>query len=235
MRIIRRHADLGRFRNDWLNARHHFSFGSYHDPAHMGFGPLRVINDDIVAAGRGFDPHPHRDMEIITYLRSGAITHTDNQGNVGRTGPGEVQVMSAGTGIVHGEHNKEAVEAKLFQIWIEPNKQGLTPRWEQRAFPTKAVEDGGALTLLVSGLPEHADTDALRIDADAALYAGRLPKATQLVQPHSGRAYLLVSEGEVRLGEDALARGDAMMIEEAGPLTLGAEIDAELLLIDLPK
>lgn len=236
MRNIRRHADLGHFQNDWLNARHHFSFSSYYDPAYMGFGPLRVINDDIVAAQAGFAPHPHKDMEIITYVRRGGITHGDHLGNEGRTGSGEVQVMSAGTGIVHSERNQEAEDTNLYQIWIEPNKTGLPPRWEQRAFPTETLAKGETLPLIVSGLPAHRDTDALWIGADAALYAGRLSEGTALVQPHSGRAYLLVSEGQVRVGEEVLLRGgDAMMIEEPGPLALSAETDAELLLIDLPK
>lgn len=235
MRTIRRHADLGHFQNGWLNARYHFSFSSYYDPKHMSFGPLRVINDDIVAAGAGFPPHPHKDMEIITYVRRGAITHGDHLGNEGRTGSGEVQVMSAGTGITHSERNQETEDTNLFQIWIEPNKAGLPPRWEQRAFPTETLAPGAKLQLIVSGLSAHADADALWIGADAALYAGRLSPGTELVQPHSGRAYLLVSEGSVRVGTDVLARGDALLLEEESPLTLSAETDAELLLIDLPK
>ncbi len=234
MRTIRRYAELGTFRNDWLNAHYHFSFSGYYDPAHMGLGPLRVINDDIVAPGSGFPPHPHQDMEIITYLRSGAISHGDHLGNHGRTGPGEVQVMSAGTGIRHSEHNAEAVEARLYQIWIEPNKEGLPPRWEQRAFPTAPVTD--QLGVIVSGLPQHADSGALWIGADAALYAGRLTAGTRLAQPHSGRAYLLVSEGTVKSGADTLHKGDGLILDnEPGPLELQAETDAELILIDLPE
>ena len=121
---------LGKFRNEWLDSTHHFSFGSYHDPARMGFGHLRVWNDDVIKAGTGFDFHPHRDMEIITYVRSGAITHRDSLGNLGRTGAGDVQVMSAGTGIVHAEFNLEDEDTTLFQIWVQPNRRGLAPRWD---------------------------------------------------------------------------------------------------------
>src|SRR5262245_38355132 len=132
--IVTPFEQLGRFQNDWLNARHHFSFGSYHDPDRMGWGALRVWNDDTIRPGTGFDPHPHQDMEIITYVRKGAITHRDNLGNEGRTEAGDVQVMSAGTGIVHAEFNLEKVETQLFQIWILPNRRGVAPRWETRRF-----------------------------------------------------------------------------------------------------
>ena len=141
-------AALGRFRNHWLNARHHFSFGEYHDPARMGVGSLRVWNDDEVAPGTGFDPHPHRDMEIVTYIREGAITHRDSLGNEGRTEAGDVQVMHAGTGIVHAEYNKEQVPTRLFQIWILPGTKGVAPGWGTRRFPGR-VE--GALTVLADG------------------------------------------------------------------------------------
>ena len=143
---------LGAFRNEWLNAHHHFSFGGYHDPARMGLGRLRVWNDDEVAPGTGFDPHPHRDMEIVTYIREGAITHRDNLGNEGRTEAGDVQVMHAGTGITHAEYNQEKVPTRLFQIWIMPDRRGVAPGWGTRGFPRG---DNG-LSVLASGRPEDA-------------------------------------------------------------------------------
>ncbi len=131
---IRPFATLGSFRNDWLNARHHFSFGGYHEPARMGWGALRVWNDDEVAPQAGFDPHPHRDMEIITFIRQGAITHQDNLGNRGVTRAGDVQVMHAGTGIVHAEYNLEAEPTRLFQIWVLPDRRGVEPGWRHGHF-----------------------------------------------------------------------------------------------------
>ncbi len=162
-------ASLGRFQNDWLDARHHFSFGHYHDDARMGVGALLVWNDDEIAPGRGFDPHPHRDMEIVTYVRSGAITHKDSLGNEGRTEAGDVQVMHAGTGIVHGEFNVESTATRLFQIWIVPGKRGVTPGWGTRSFPTGT--DG--LVALADGRPV-ADGTALKLHADAAVLAAKL-------------------------------------------------------------
>ena len=132
---IKRFDDLGRFQNDWLSARYHFSFANYYDPAQMGVGALRVWNDDTIRPGTGFDLHGHRDMEIITYVRAGAITHQDHLGNKGRTEAGDVQVMSAGKGIMHSEFNQEEEPTQIFQIWIEPAVQGVEPRWEARAFP----------------------------------------------------------------------------------------------------
>jgi redox-sensitive bicupin YhaK (pirin superfamily) len=136
---VRPFAELGRFDNDWLNARYHFSFGHYHDPARDGLGPLLVWNDDIIAPGGGFDLHGHRDMEIVTYVREGAISHRDHLGNEGRTEAGDVQVMTAGKGILHAEHNLEAGPTRLFQIWIRPQTNSLKPRWEQRRFPSGAA------------------------------------------------------------------------------------------------
>src|SRR5579875_937519 len=161
---------LGRFRNEWLNARHHFSFGQWRDPARMGFGNLRVWNDDEVAPGTGFDPHPHREMEIITYVREGAITHRDSLGNEGRTEAGDIQVMHAGTGIVHAEYNAEATPTRLFQIWITPNQAGVAPGWGTRRFPPASE----GLAVLASGAAEDQAAGALPLHADGAVLAGRL-------------------------------------------------------------
>ena len=128
------YEELGHADHGWLDARHHFSFGRYHNPERMGFGVLRVINDDIIKAGKGFDTHPHKDMEIITYVRKGAITHRDSNGNEGRTEAGDVQVMSAGTGIFHSEYNLEDEDTNIYQIWIEPHKLDVTPDWSAHEF-----------------------------------------------------------------------------------------------------
>ncbi|MBF3233231.1 pirin family protein, partial [Pseudomonas aeruginosa] len=167
--IERRPFDrLGHANHGWLNARHHFSFADYYDPEREDWGRLRVWNDDEIAAGSGFPPHPHRDMEIITYVREGAITHQDSLGNKGRTEAGDVQVMSAGTGIVHSEYNLEAETTRIFQIWIIPDRRGDQPRWGSKPFP-KAERDGRFVTL-ASG--DEQDSEALHIRADAEV-AGR--------------------------------------------------------------
>ena len=198
---------LGRFQNDWLDSRFHFSFAGYHDPARMGVGPLRVWNDDRIAAGRGFDRHPHRDMEIITYVRSGAISHRDNLGNEGRTQAGHVQVMSAGTGIVHAEYNLEDEPANIFQIWITPDKTGHPPRWDTRQFP-KAGR-AGELVALASGRPGHAA--ALPIHADATLFGATLLAGQSIVHTldHGRRAYLVIVAGDVH------ARACSDLVESA--------------------
>ena len=155
------YANLGHANHGWLDARHHFSFASYQDPQRQQFGVLRVINDDVIKAGAGFDTHSHRNMEIITYVREGAITHRDSNGNVGRTVAGDVQVMSAGTGVFHSEFNLESEDTNIFQIWIEPNQLEVEPRWDSYKFPKEPTAD--SLMLLVSG-----DGDApLSIHQDA--------------------------------------------------------------------
>lgn len=232
MFTVRRFDDLGNMQHSWLNAHYHFSFANYVDPRHMGLGPLRVINDDIVRAGGGFDMHPHQDMEIITYVREGAITHTDNLGNKGRTAAGEIQVMSAGTGIVHAEHNLESEDTRLYQIWVHPRQRGIRPRWEQREFPSHANDNG--LPVLASGLPEHEGQGALVIHADAAIYGGRLRKGQDLKQALKGGAYLLVSSGSVESNGYLLKAGDGVSITDMPTLELTASDDAELVLIDLP-
>lgn len=217
------HADHG-----WLNARHHFSFASYMNPQRMHFGVLRVINDDIIAPKSGFETHPHRDMEIITYVRQGAITHRDSEGNAGRTQAGDVQVMSAGTGIYHSEHNEEAVATNLYQIWIEPNKRGVKPRWDAREFPKEPVSD--ALVLLVSG-----DGKApLQIHQDAYIYAGRLLKGTVIDHALHHQAYMLVSAGRVSVDTTPLKAGDGAEITSCDSVRIEAIDDCEILIIDVP-
>lgn len=227
---IRPFAGLGKFRNDWLEACHHFSFASYHDPARMGVGPLVVWNDDRIKPKTGFEPHPHRDMEIITYIREGAITHRDNLGNVGRTAAGDVQVMSAGTGIVHAEHNLELGDTTLFQIWIKPRRLGLAPRWETAAFPK--ADRAGQLVALASG---QQGVGGLPIDQDATLYGATLAAGAQVNHflPAGRRAYLVAAFGGLSLNGVAVAARDGV-VAGGGPLTIAATADSELLLCDLP-
>lgn len=223
------YENLGRANHGWLDARHHFSFAEYHDPKRVNFGPLRVINDDIIKAGTGFGTHPHKDMEIITYVREGAITHRDSNGNEGRTEAGDVQVMSAGTGIFHSEHNEESIDTNLFQIWILPNQNNVQPRWDSHEFPkTNSAE---ALTLLVSG-----DDDApLTIHQKVKIFAGKLQKGTEISHPIHHQAYLLVSQGKIVVDEIALKKGDGAEITNAKEVLFQADTDAEILVIDVPE
>ena len=218
---------LGQANFGWLAAKHHFSFGQYHDSQRMGFGKLRVINDDIIKPHSGFDTHPHRDMEIITYVRQGAISHKDSRGNSGRTEAGDVQVMSAGTGIFHSEHNHEDVDTNLYQIWIEPNKLGVEPRWDSHEFPSESNSD--QLTLLVSG-DEKAP---LFIHADAKIFAGNIDAGNEITQKLDKDGYLLVSEGIILVGDIKLGKGDAAEITQQTEVVIIAEEDAEILLIDV--
>jgi redox-sensitive bicupin YhaK (pirin superfamily) len=224
---------LGRFRNDWLNARYHFSFSGYRDPKRMGIGGLRVWNDDEVAPGRGFDPHPHQEMEIITYVREGAITHRDSLGNEGRTEAGDVQVMHAGTGIVHAEHNLEKTPTRLFQIWIMPDKSGVAPGWGARKFPKN---DAGSLTALADGRP-GADGSALPLYADAALLAGTIRKGQTVHQKlGAGRVgYLVPATGAVTVNGVAISTRDGATITGENELTITATDDAEVVLVNVAQ
>ncbi len=236
---LRPFAGLGRFRNDWLNARHHFSFGEYHDPERMGFGPLRVWNDDEIAPQRGFDPHPHREMEIITYVRAGAITHKDSLGNEGRTEAGDVQVMHAGTGIVHAEYNRETVPTRLFQIWVMPNRRAVTPGWGTRQFPS----EGGGLRVLASGRAAHDGLGALPLHADAAVLAGRLGAGEIFHHrlPEGGGAYIVVASGTITVNSGArgtragetLGPRDGAAISGESEITITGGEAAEIVLVEL--
>ncbi len=222
---------LGRFDNDWLSARYHFSFANYYDPRNMGVGALRVWNDDTIRPGRGFDLHGHRDMEIITYVRRGAITHQDHLGNVGRTEAGDVQVMSAGTGIMHAEFNRESEPTQIFQIWIEPAVHGVAPRWETRSFPKAGRE--GALVPLASGRRDH--DDALQIHQDAALLAANL-KAGQSVTHHlepGRKAYLVAATGRLQVNGAAVDARDGVTLQDVAEIVIDAEADSEVLLADV--
>lgn len=225
-----RYDDLGVADYGWLQTRYHFSFNRYYNSERMGFGLLRVINDDRIKAGTGFDTHPHQNMEIITYVRQGALTHRDSQGNEGRTEAGDVQVMSAGSGIAHSEYNRESVDTVLYQIWIQPNQQDVEPRWEQKPFPHQPVKD--ALTLLVTG---RDDPNALRIHQDADIYGGRLEANTTIQHAIRHQAYVLVSEGVIRVDGTELHAGDGAEITELKQVTVSAISAAEMLILDVPR
>jgi redox-sensitive bicupin YhaK (pirin superfamily) len=227
---IRPFATLGHADHGWLDARHHFSFANYHDPERMGWGSIRVWNDDTIAAQSGFPPHPHRDMEIVTFVRSGAITHRDSLGNEGRTAAGDVQVMSAGTGITHAEMNREDEATTLFQIWIIPDRQGEHPGWGQRTFP-KATREGG-FEVLASGDAEA--NDALPIRTDAKVAAATLAKGQSAVWNTSGERhqYLVAPKGRVTVnGREAQPR-DGIAVTGESEIVVEALDDAEIVLVD---
>jgi len=223
---------LGHASHGWLDARHHFSFARYWNPSRMEFGTLRVINDDRIASGKGFGAHPHDNMEIITYVRSGAVSHKDNMGNEGITKAGDVQVMSAGTGVFHSEYNAEPVDTTLYQIWIEPNERDVAPRWKTKEFPKAPAKDD--LSVLVSGMKEHAGSDALFIHADAAIYGGRLENGTIVKQALRHQGYILASKGELSVNGIKMKQGDGAEVMGESLLTITAHSDAEVLVIDVP-
>lgn len=229
---VRPFESLGRFDNDWLSARYHFSFAGYMDPQRLGHGRLRVWNDDAIQPGTGFERHGHRDMEIITYVREGAITHRDHLGNSGRTEAGDVQVMSAGRGILHEEHNREADVTRIFQIWIEPNVVGVEPRWEARRFP-KAEREGG-LVVLASG--RAGDTGALPIHQEAAILGATLLPGQQAVHRLGAgrRAYLVAARGRISVNGVIAEARDGVAIEAEDSITIAALEESEVLLADVP-
>ncbi|WP_265528801.1 pirin family protein [Sphingomicrobium marinum] len=224
---IRPFASLGAANHGWLDAHHHFSFANYHDPDRMGWGAIRVWNDDRIAARSGFPPHPHRDMEIVTYVRSGAITHQDSMGNKGRTGAGDVQVMSAGTGVTHAEYNLEDEETTLFQIWIETDKPGAPPQWGMKPFPRQARD--GSFQLLASG----ADDGSLTIYADARIYGAIAKPGTPVTFDADPKRHLyMVPSGSITVnGKPAEAR-DGIAITGEEKIVIEADEEAELVLVD---
>jgi quercetin 2,3-dioxygenase len=221
------HADHG-----WLNARHHFSFANYHDPKRMGWGSLRVWNDDEIAANSGFPPHPHRDMEIITYVRSGAITHQDSLGNTGRTEAGDVQVMSAGTGVRHSEYNLEPETTRIFQIWIEPKRLGGSPSWGAKPFP-KGDRTGRFVTL-ASGFGDEIEAGALPIRADARVLGATVKAGESLsYELGAGRhGYLVPATGSVDVDGVALDARDGAAVTGGGTITIRAKEDAEIVRVE---
>ena len=227
---IRPFASLGHADHGWLDARHHFSFANYHDPDRMGWGSIRVWNDDTIAARSGFPPHPHRDMEIVTFVRTGAISHRDSLGNEGRTAAGDVQVMSAGTGITHAEFNREDETTTLFQIWILPDRAGEEPGWGQREFP-QANRDGG-FEILASGSPEADDALPIRADARVAaatLRAGQTARWTTSAERHQ---YLVAPTGRIAVnGVEAQPR-DGIAVTGEAEIVVEALDNTEIVLVD---
>jgi redox-sensitive bicupin YhaK (pirin superfamily) len=227
---VRPFVGLGHASHGWLDAVHHFSFSSYQDPSRMGWGQIRVWNDDTIAAQSGFAPHPHNDMEIITFVRSGAITHQDSLGNKGRTVAGDVQVMSAGTGITHSEFNLEDNSTTLFQIWILPDRTGEAPSWGSQEFPRG--DRSGRWVIVASGEP--AGDEGLPIRADARVLAATLPARQQLhYQADPARhLYLVATSGRIRVnGIEAQPRDGIAMTGET-EIVVKALDDAEVVMVD---
>lgn len=228
---LRKSSERGYAHHGWLESWHSFSFADYHDPAHVRFGPLRVINEDIVQPGTGFDTHGHRDMEILTYVLSGTLRHRDSTGSSGDIRYGEVQLMSAGTGVQHSEVNPSPTEAvHLLQIWIMPDRQGLTPGYWQGQFPPEAKR--GRWCLLIA--PDGA-AGSLRIHQDARVSAACLDGAESLGYPLAAgrKAYLHVARGNLQANGHWLAAGDALKFEDEAEVRLDQAQDAEVLLFDL--
>ncbi|WPB55004.1 pirin family protein [Xylophilus sp. GOD-11R] len=231
MLTIRPSQERGYADHGWLKSFHSFSFAGYHDPAHMGFGNLRVINEDRVAAGAGFGTHGHRDMEIISYVLEGELAHKDSMGNIKGIPPGDVQRMSAGTGVMHSEFNHaEGAQTHFLQIWIEPDKRGIAPSYEQKSFAD--TEKRGQLRLVAS--PDGA-AGSVQINADAALYAGLFDggETAQVAIDPARKAYVHLVRGEASVNGVELHAGDAAMIEKESLVSIAQGRDAEVLVFDL--
>ncbi len=228
---LRSFKSLGGANHGWLNASHHFSFANYYDAKRMGWGSLRVWNDDIIQPNTGFPPHPHKDMEIITYVREGAITHEDSLGNKGRTEAGDVQVMSAGSGIIHSEYNLESVATLIFQIWIESNQKPSTPSWGTQPFPKG--ERSGRFIVLASGFSE--DTDALPIRANTRVLGATLNTGETLEYNFSSPeryGYLVAAKGKININGQLFNARDGAAIHQEEKIIITALEEAELVLVD---
>ncbi|MBO6608711.1 pirin family protein [Altererythrobacter sp.] len=228
---LRPFNSLGAANHGWLDAHHHFSFAGYHDPSRVNWGSLRVWNDDTIAPKTGFPTHPHNDMEIITYVRKGAITHRDSMGNEGRTEAGDVQVMSAGSGIQHSEYNLEDEETQIFQIWIIPEERGGKPDWGARPFPKE--DRAGEFVPLASGVANDDDALPIRTDArvlGATVKAGESVTYTPL--DASRHLYLVPATGKVQVEEVEANARDGVAITQRESVTITALEDSELVLVD---
>ena len=231
MLTIRRSDERGHARIDWLESRHSFSFGDYYDPAFESFGPLRVINEDWIKGGAGFPPHPHRDMEIVTYILGGAIAHKDDSGGGGTIRPGEIQRMSAGSGIVHAEFNASATETcHLLQIWIMPSKRGIAPGYEQKTIDPASVANKFARI----AAPDPRENE-VRLVQDAEIWAAKLDAGMEAIHPlaQGRKAWLQVAKGEVAVGEAVLKAGDAAAITDVTQIAVRSNAESEVLLFDL--
>ena len=224
-------ADRGHFNFGWLETSHSFSFGEYYDPKHMGFSVLRVINEDYIAPKAGFPTHGHRDMEIVTYVLEGAVAHKDSMGNGSTIKPGDVQRMSAGTGVTHSEYNGVNEVTELLQIWLLPAEHGLVPSYEQKAFDP--AEKRGRLRLVAS--PDGAD-GSVTIHQDARLYAGLFDGDESARWPLAAgrKAYVHVARGEVTVNGEQLAKGDALKMTDIDSIDISEGLEAEVLVFDLP-
>ena len=231
MITLRRSDERGHNKIDWLESRHSFSFGDYDDPAHENFGALRVINEDWIKGGAGFPPHPHRDMEIVTYVLDGAIAHKDSTGGSGTIRPGEIQRMSAGSGIVHAEFNASPTETcHLLQIWIMPSKRGIAPGYEQKTIDADAVKNHFAR--IAACEPRENE---VRLVQDAEIWAARLDADVEAIHTlaQGRKAWLQVAKGEISLGEETLMAGDAAAITDQTQITIRSKAPSEVLLFDL--
>jgi len=226
---IRKAQDRGHANHGWLDTYHTFSFSTYQDRDHMKFRSLRVMNEDTVAPGQGFGTHPHNDMEIITYVREGAITHEDSLGNKGRTEAGDVQVMSAGTGIRHSEYNREDMTTRIFQIWIIPTRRGEAPSWDARPFPKG--DRAGKFVTLASG---YGEDDALPIRTDARVLGATLKAGTSAEYPLSRarKAYLVPATGKVQIENVTVNARDGAAIRDIDVLRITAVEDSEIIMVD---
>ncbi len=231
MIAVRKASDRGHANHGWLDSHHTFSFAGYYDPAEMGFGSLRVINEDRVAPGMGFGTHPHRDMEIVSYVLDGSLEHRDSMGTGSVIRPGDVQRMSAGTGVTHSEFNGSKSDPVHFlQIWIEPKQTGIPPSYEQKNFSTE--DKKGRLRLVAS--PDGAD-GSVTIHQDAWVYAAVLDGADSVTKavPAAHRVYVHVARGEVEVNGKRLVAGDGLKMVAEAEVTLGRGVDAEVLLFDM--
>ena len=219
---------------DWLDTSHHFSFANYFDPKKMNYGPLRVFNDDIIQPSTGFDLHPHRDMEIITYVIQGQLEHKDNQGNHGIIKKGEIQTMTAGSGIMHSEYNPSQTEPlRLLQIWIFADKKGLKPSWNQRKF--SSAERLNCLLPIVAGVSSNVE-NTLIVNQDVRMYTSSLEKEKQLdfkLQANR-KSYLFVIDGALKVNSQSLETRDSAMIENEN-IVISAQKPSDIILIDLPE
>ena len=228
---LRKSDERGHANHGWLDARHSFSFAEYYDPEHMGFGPLRVLNDDRIGAGAGFGTHGHRDMEIVTYVLDGELAHKDNMGNGSVIRPGDVQRMSAGTGVMHSEYNHSKTQiTHLLQIWIEPQSRGIAPGYEEKRFD--AAEKRGRLRLIASA---DGSEGSVKLHQDVKLYAGLFDGAEQakFAIPDGRRVYLHVAGGEVNVNGRVLKEGDALKAIDEKEISLTEGRNAEVLLFDM--
>jgi hypothetical protein len=225
---------LGKFSNDWLDAKYHFSFANYHDPNRVHWGALRVWNDDKIDPKSGFAPHSHADMEIITYVREGAITHEDSMGNRGRTEAGDVQVMSAGSGVTHAEYNLEDGDTRIFQIWIVPKVRGGPPNWGAAQFPKG--DRAGKFVPLASGFESDLAEGALPIRQDARVLGASVKAGETIAYPlaHGRHAYLVLAKGSAQVNGETLQERDGAAIKDLDRIDVTATSDAEIVLVDAP-